>query len=163
MSAQWILIILIAICFIALAVVLYKGRTNDTVFSIKESLDLCDLPVVTMMNNGEKYNFMLDTGSTDNHISNMALKSMSCVPTEKVISIKGFNGNEKGNRGYNVKLNYKDKEFHVEAYLSPSLDSTFDWIKKDTGVQLHGIIGNKFLQQYGYILDFYNLKVYAKR
>lgn len=163
MNAQWIMVIIIAVCLVALAIVLYKGRKNDIVMSIKESLDLCDLPVVTMMNDGKKYNFMLDTGSTDNHISMVASKLISGVPSENTLNVKGFNGGESKNQGYSIKLNYKDREFHIEAFVSTSLDNTFDWIKKDTGVQLHGIIGNKFLQEYGYILDFYNLKVYAKR
>ena len=163
MSAQWIMIILIVICLVALAIVLYKGRTNDTVMSIKESLDLCDLPVVTMINNGNKYNFILDTGSSDTHISQSALDTMSKVQSENTLNVYGFNGNEKANLGYNLRLGYKDREFRVEAFVSPALDKTFEFIKKDTGVQLHGIVGNKFLAQYGYILDFHKLIVYAKK
>lgn len=163
MSAQWIMIILIVICLVALAIVLYKRRTNDTVMSIKESLDLCDLPVVTMTNNGNKYNFILDTGSSDTHISQSALDTMSKVQSENTLNVYGFNGNEKANHGYNLRLGYKDREFRVEAFLSPALDQTFEFVKKDTGVQLHGIVGNKFLAKYGYILDFHKLIVYAKK
>lgn len=163
MSAQWIMIILIAICIVALAVILYKGRTNDTVMSIKESLDLCELPVVTMMNDGNKYNFLLDTGSTDSHISRKASKLISGVLTDKSLSVHGFSGGESKNQGYKIRLNYKDREFHIETFISSSLDDSFDWIKKEHGVQIHGIIGNRFLMKYGYILDFYDLKVYAKR
>lgn len=162
MNAQLIMIILIAVCLITLAIVLHKGRTKD-VMSIKESIDLCELPVVTLYNNEKKFNFLLDTGSTDNHISSKALKHMSYTESDKSLSVYGFNGNADHNKGYNIRLNYKDKEFHIEAYESKALDTSFDMIKKENGVTLHGILGSKFLTKYGYILDFYKLIVYAKK
>lgn len=162
MDAQLIMIILIAVCLIALAVILYK-RKPEGIMSIKESIDLCELPVVTLYNNEKKFNFLLDTGSTDNHISSKALKHMSCTESDKSLNVYGFNGNVDHNKGYNIRLNYKDKEFHIEAYESKALDTSFEMIKKENGVTLHGILGSKFLTKYGYILDFYKLIVYAKK
>lgn len=161
MDVGIIFILFIVVCLAGLYFTLRKSKT-DYVMSIKESLDLCELPVITMMNNGRKFNFMLDTGSTDNHVSPKAFNQMSSIPSGKVLNIRGFNGNEESNKGHALKLSYKDLEFNTDVFVSPALDNTFDWIKKESGVQIHGIIGNKFLAEYGYVLDFKRLKVYAK-
>lgn len=139
-----------------------KKPKYDTI-SLKESMDLCNLPVVTLMNNGNKFNFVFDTGATENHISESAMKNMIGTPSGKQVQVQGFTGSAETNGGKVVDLIYKDRVFTTEIFVSPALDNAFAEIKRNLGVQLHGIIGSTFLREYGYVLDFYELIAYSKR
>lgn len=131
--------------------------------SLKESLDLCNLPVITFENNGNKFNFMLDTGATESHISQTAVENMTGESSDRQICIQGFAGDAETSGGKIVDLIYKDRVFTTELFISPALDDTFKEIKQNLGVQLHGIIGNNFLREHGYVLDFYDLIAYSKK
>lgn len=134
----------------------------DTI-SIRESMDLCNLPIVTFMNNGNKFNFVLDTGANQNHVSRSAVSDMVGEASDKQIQVQGFTGSAESNQGKFVDLIYKDRVFTTEVFVSPALDQSFAEIKKNLGVQLHGIIGSAFLKEHGYVLDFYDLIAYSKK
>lgn len=138
-----------------------KGKIPDSI-SIRESMDLCNLPVVTFLNNGNKYNFVLDSGANQCHVSEEAVKSMTSEDTDNEVHVQGFSGEAEPNKGKVIDLIYKDKVFTTEVFVSPSLDKSFRDIKKNMGVTLHGIIGSDFLKKYGYVLDFYRLIAYYK-
>lgn len=138
-----------------------KKPKFDTI-SIRESMDLCNIPVATFMNNGNKFNFVLDSGSSESHISKSAISNMVAESSGRGVDVQGFNGNEKMNQGMIVDLTYKDRVFTTELFVSPALDQSFAEVKKNLGVQLHGIIGTDFLKEYGYVLDFYDLVAYSK-
>ena len=42
------------------------------------------------------------------------------------------------------------------------LDKPFNNIKKESGVTIHGILGNNFFKKYKYVLDFDKLIAYSK-
>lgn len=138
-----------------------KKPKFDTI-SIRESMDLCNLPIITFINNGNKFNFVLDSGATESHISESARDKMIAESSGSNLDVQGFNGKEEMNKGIIVDLSYKDRVFSTELFISPGLDISFADVKKNFGVQLHGIIGNDFLKEYGYVLDFYDLVAYSK-
>lgn len=161
-----IIIAVIATCVIALTVNCFfsiRDKHNiPNAISIKESLDLCNLPIVTFNNNDVKLNFIFDTGSEDNHICKSVLKKISYNESKETITVQGFNSESSSNGSAIIRLNYKDNEYEDLFYISKELDKTFKDVKNDTGVQLHGIIGNKFFVKYGYIFDFNELLIYSK-
>ena len=59
-------------------------------------------------------------------------------------------------------LEYKNEKFKVNLLVNNNLNSSFDTIKSNCGIQLHGILGTNFLEKYKYILDFAKLVVYHK-
>lgn len=160
------ILVIIAVCIIGLIVNLFgvgdRKPKFDTI-SLKESMDLCNLPVVTLMNNGNKFNFVFDTGATENHVSESAMKNMEGISSDRQIQVQGFTGSAESNGGKIVDLIYKDMVFTTEIFVSPALDNTFAEIKSNLGVQLHGIIGNAFLREHGYVLDFFDLVAYSKK
>lgn len=161
-----IIIVLLAVCAIAGIMNLFgvgnRKPKFDTI-SLKESMDLCNLPVVTFMNNGNKFNFVLDTGANENHISESAMSNMVGEASDRQIQVQGFTGSAESNHGKFVDLIYKDRVFTTEIFVSPALDQSFAEIKQNLGVQLHGIIGSAFLKEHGYVLDFYDLIAYSKK
>lgn len=139
-----------------------KKPKYDTI-SLKESMDLCNLPVITFINNGNKFHFVLDTGSSESHVSESAIANMVGEDSNRSISVQGFTGSAESVNAKVVDLIYKDKVFTTEVFVSSALDSSFADIKQNLGVQLHGIIGSTFMKNYGYVLDFDDLIAYAKK
>ena len=59
-------------------------------------------------------------------------------------------------------LKYKNEEFKVNLFVNEGLDTSFEEVKKECGVQLHGILGADFLKEHKYVLDFAELVAYHK-
>ena len=52
----------------------YTKKRDERIISVKESIALVSLPVITFMSNGRKLNFLLDSGSSNSFINNDSLK-----------------------------------------------------------------------------------------
>lgn len=159
-----VLIVLLSIWIIASVgffLLFYKEmRTTDTM-SIKESMDLVELPIITMINDGNKYNFIVDTGANDCLISDKCEKIM-CSPLRKKNEMIGINGNKKECHIVGIDLMYKDKTFSAEFNVA-DIDNIIDTIKTDYGVTVHGILGTKFLDKYNYVIDFKDYTIYRRK
>lgn len=131
--------------------------------SIKESIDLCNLPVITFKNGNNKFNFLLDTGADSNHMGNKVLKTLEYKDTDYVLETTGFTGDTENNRIKVAVFEYKNRKFEVTFSASAGLDKSFEFVKKSTGVTIHGILGSAFLKEYRYILDFDKLEVYTRK
>lgn len=130
--------------------------------SFKEAMDLAELPVITFYQGTEKFNFLLDTGSNHSHISKEASNRIKGVPMVGSTSIQGVGGAKIIEEAINTTIEYKSKSYKVVLLVGEHLDDTFKEIKETTGVQVHGIIGNSFLSDNRYILDFNEFVAYSK-
>lgn len=140
-----------------------SNRSNYDKVSFKEALDLCDLPVITFINNGIKLNFLLDTGANKSVISCDAFK----LPIEydrsyKSGTIFGMDGNVKEVSYISMDISYKNKVFN-DTFQVLDMSEAFDRIKKNDGVTLHGVLSHTFFQKYKYVLDFDELIAYSKK
>ena len=163
------MVLTLFICFLVLLTVAIVRETiihelskRRTGISFKESLDLADLPVITMYNNGKKLNFLLDTGSNISHIDS-SIDNLDCELIEKeCLDITTVGGELKGGEKWlRIPLTYKKQNFS-EDFMALELHDTFAQIKKETGVQIHGILGNSFFIKYKYMLDFDEMVAYIK-
>lgn len=157
-EATSIIIVGLAACYFL------KQKKVDYKVSIKESMDLTNLPIITLYDGDIKLNFLLDSGSNYSYISKESSKALLGTP----IDIEGFNyltcnGSDSVSKKIDSVLKYKDLEFKTELMINESLDSTFADVKNQNGVQLHGILGSDFLSKNKYVLDFANLVVYPKK
>lgn len=130
--------------------------------SFKEAMDLAELPIITFYQGTEKFNFLLDTGSNHSHISKEASNRIKGVPMVGSTSIQGVGGAKIIEEAINTTIEYKSKSYEVVLLVGEHLDDTFKEIKETTGVQVHGIIGNSFLSDNRYILDFNEFVAYSK-
>lgn len=165
------MVLTLIICFLVIVILAFlrdeialKISKKVTSISFKESLDLTDLPIITVENNGKKLNFLLDTGSNVSHINSNILDSLSdyskvpAAPTE-ITTVNGVESIE----GSWIELPfYYKKQYFSETFLPLDLTDAFDSIKRDNGVQLHGILGNSFFAKYRYVLDFDDFIAYTK-
>ena len=159
--------LLIAFCLMLLVAIfsmeyvhLYRNKRKEkTKISFKEGLDLTELPIVTFKQGDKKLHFLLDTGSNISYINLDAMKDLEVEDLNAASSTVGVGGDDIETRHYNIKIGYKDQEF-VEEFGALDLSGAFTSIEAESGIKLHGILGNKFFEKYKYILDFRELIAY---
>ena len=137
-------------------------KKNQRKMSFRESMDLADMPVVTFYHGDKKFNFLLDTGSNYSHISKEAVKDIDGEIAETKVKVSGI-GEGTTSGICKTTLEYKNAKYNIELHVTDHLTSAFAAIKEETGVQVHGLIGNQFFQQHKYVLDFEELVAYAKK
>lgn len=134
--------------------------------SFMEAFNLTEMTIVTFFNNGQRLNFLLDTGSNDAYISKSASKikglSYEYISTNGV-NVTGSVGNCASTEAIRIPLTYKDNTYSTDLFILEPLDESFKSIKEANGVQLHGILGTLFLQKHNFVLDFDELVAYKKK
>ena len=134
-------------------------RKEKTKISFKEGLDLTELPIVTFKQGDNKLHFLLDTGSNISYINSEVIKDLEVEDLNASSQTVGVGGSDMETKHYNIKIGYKDQEF-VEEFGALDLSGAFSSIETESGIKLHGIIGNRFFEKYKYVLDFRELIAY---
>lgn len=127
--------------------------------SFRETMDLVDLPIVTFKNNDKKFNFLLDTGANFSTLNHSNLKDLEYLNVEDKGTYSGIDGIELESSFVMMDVSYKEKVY-TDIFQVIDLDAAFDSIKAESGIKLHGIIGNSFFQKYKYVLNFDELVAY---
>ena len=139
---------------------LFRDKQKEkTKISFKEGLDLTELPIVTFYQGSKKLHFLLDTGSNISYINKDVLNSIEAEDLNSSSNTFGVEGNGVETHHYMINIGYKDQSF-TEEFGAVDLSSAFGAIEKESGLRLHGIIGNRFFEKYKYILDFKDLIAY---
>ena len=151
-----IVVISIALTYLLnLKTELLKYKTQ---ISFKESMDLTELPIITLRHKNVKLNFLLDTGSNDSFISSSAFDMLGVEGTDYSTGIAGHEGViALVSKKININLRYKKYKYAAELIVSPTLDESFAALREHNGIQIHGLLGTRFLEEHQYILDFAEL------
>lgn len=158
-----IIIYIVVIAVIAALIVYEYFRAKKPVnMSFRESMDLVDLPVITFYNNGNKYNFLLDTGATMSVIDSNVISNMQYEELANRGTLFGMEGKKIEVPYIRASLEYKDRKYE-EDFQVTDMSEAFKLVKAESGVQLSGILGSLFFKKYQYILDFESLIAYSKR
>lgn len=164
------MVLTLIICFLVAVIAAFSRDalnlwlSKKAGFSLKETMTDVGIPIVTLKNGEKEFNFILDTGSDISHIDSNVKDSLS--DTEEVEgdnpTVITANGSVEGNNNWiRVPLNYKKQSF-VEDFMLLDLHDSFEVLREDTGIQLHGILGGTFLRKYRYVLDYVDLIAYIK-
>jgi hypothetical protein len=140
-------------------------KSKDTVkdyISFREAIDLTSLPILTFEQDDNKYNFLLDTGSTRSIINLPLKEQIKHEPLNIKTTITGAGEGELEATISKVTLYLKGKRYSDEFQFA-DMTNAFDTIKKGSGVTLHGILGNTFLDKYNYIIDYSTYVAYSKK
>lgn len=120
--------------------------------SFKESLDLANMPIITFEHKQlGKLNFLIDTGSTISVLNRALVKNTFKDKTDNSFESSGGETNIYGI--LRTKLYLKDNEYDIDLNIA-DMEDVFSKIKDTTGVNLHGILGNNFLDYYDYIINY---------
>jgi hypothetical protein len=139
-----------------------RKKDRKSKMSFREAMDLVELPVVTFYNGSTKLNFLLDTGSNLNVINSSNLDSLQYTKVEGSGTVHGMEGTA-------IEVDYISMEFthnnnpYTSTFQVVDMQEAFDKVKKESGVQIHGILGSLFFHEYEYILDFESLIAYSKK
>ena len=137
-------------------------KRNNRKMSFREAMDLAEMPVVTFYQGDKKFNFLLDTGSNYSHISKEAAKEIQGETMEAQAKVSGI-GEGTTSGVCRTTLSYKGADYDIDLSITDHLTDAFAAIKTETGVQVHGLIGNQFFQKHKYVLDFEELVAYTKK
>ena len=137
-----------------------SGKNIESM-SFMESMNLTELPVVTFYQEDKKFNFLLDTGSSDCIIDSNILDQIAHEESDLQSNLFGLEGKRRLVKACRICLSYKGGQYEYD-YLISDMKDAFTNIKQTTGVTLHGILGSKFFNTYKYILDFDRLIAYSK-
>ena len=158
-----LILLLYAVLYTAAVLARRHYRRMRSIISIRESVSLVNMPVVTFMQGDTKLKFLLDSGSDSNVICKDTLqKGLSCTMSDEKMRISGVTGeNNISERGVNIPFTYDSLKF--ETVLFPvDRGSAFDDLESKTGVRIDGILGTPFMVAYKYLIDFNELKVKIK-
>lgn len=156
-----IIIVIIAVVACAFLINKLEEKVSNTM-SFREALALAELPVVTFYQGDKKLNLLLDTGANISIIDKEVASIINTKETPRVSKITGIGGSVNDVAIVDIVLQYKNNTFE-DGFQVTDMSSTFSAIKNTTGVTIHGIIGNKFMQKYKYILDFDKMIAYSKK
>lgn len=160
---NWIIgILVLVLCFIIIGALIYVTYTPYNKISIKESIDLANLPIITLINNEKKFNFLLDTGSNRSIINETDLKDCEFKELEVKNSLSGLDGIEREVKNVLLPVSYKSSNY-LEIFQVSDMSAIFDDMKSSTGVTVNGILGNSFFEKYQYVIDFKDLVAYSKK
>lgn len=160
-------IIILAIGIIGTTVLLIERSKNnndskDLKISFKQALELTDLPIITLYQGSTKYNMLVDTGSNASYIEKTLVHKLEHTKSEVSKTIISSTSIEEDISTIDAEFTYKDHTLEVSLAVF-DLKEAFSRIKKESGVQLHGILGTDVCTKYRYIIDFKDCLIYTKK
>lgn len=159
-----VIIICVIILIITAAIItgiLAGIKKKNSEISFREAMDLAELPVITFYNGDRKINFLLDTGSNISYLNKSIVSSLVVESTGEESNIIGIEGNKVNCKICKMIIRRKNQEFEEEFSIA-DLDKAFSIVKKESGVQIHGILGSRFFEKYKYVLDFKDYIAYVR-
>lgn len=157
--------VLLVLAIAAIAYIVEKARHRKNIdpadkISFRETMDLVDLPIITFQVGGKKLNFLLDTGANYCIIDSNLLDTIEHTKLNLEGTVYGAGGVEVKVSYVSIDLKYKGVDY-ADMFQVLDLSNTFGMIKEESGVNLHGVLGNSFFQKYKYVIDFDELVAYS--
>lgn len=156
------LILASIVIFIAYKITQKMNKKDNEGFSFKQGLDLTGLPIITVKIDNKKLNFLLDTGSNQSLIDVSEIVNLKHQIVAPEGSTMKMNGEIEDTMTVLVDLEYGFTLYEEVELVVMDLSYSFNEVKRQDGVQLHGIIGSNFFDKYDYILDYKEYLAYPK-
>lgn len=156
--------VLVLLCALLSAITLrtsfeWAARQRSQI-SFKDSLASSGLPVATFFSNGIELHFLLDTGSNISYINQSVLKLFPYTEVGSSTDVVTGLGTTSA-KLVQFPIEYKGLSFTAQFGVM-DLDNEFAQIEKESGVQIHGILGNEVFVKNNYVLDFKDCIAYCK-
>ncbi len=147
-------------CIVAHFVDLARNKNSYDRMSFRETMDLTGLPIVTFKQGENKFNFVLDTGAYSSIIDSRVLDKLQYTKLEGKSIGYGVDGVEHHMDIVGIVLTYKDKNYS-DAFRVLDMTASFDALKRDYGVTVHGLLSSAFFERYKYVLNYNELVAYS--
>lgn len=141
---------------------------NQAKLSFGKTFKKTGTPIVTLKDRtGKAFNFLVDTGSNLSHLKLGVVKSIADTEKVRLVDKDGNDmpartittagGEVMPDEYYRLTLFSGDKML-TEVFEVFDIGSAFDgW-----GIEIHGILGNTFLEEHKYVIDFKDKNMYIK-
>lgn len=147
-------------CIVAYFIDLCRSKNSYDRMSFRETMDLTGLPIVTFRQGENKFNFVLDTGAYSSIIDSRVLDKLQYTELEGKSVGYGIDGKEHHMDRVGIVLTYKDKDYS-DAFRVLDMTASFDALKRDYGVTVHGLLSSSFFERYKYVLNYNELVAYS--
>lgn len=154
-----LIIVVLAWIIFSYLVYQYAKRIEGMSLSIKETVDLFGSPIITFHKKDKKLNFLLDTGCSHSILDKSTYIELGGKIPENInpnYNIHTGNGVISSIGVTSLELQYRKFSF-VGKFTVTDVRESFSNAYNDFVV--HGVLGNDFLEKYGYIIDYSDLKV----
>ena len=131
-------------------------------FPLNHGLHKVGLPLIVVNIFDHNVCLMLDTGSNRNIIDHRIYDHFidRLKQSDTSSEVYTLNGASVGIT-IDVPFRFEEHDYH-EPFLCTEAGNTFDKINEETGIQIHGMLGNRFFLKHGWVLDFEQIKVYKQ-
>jgi len=129
-------------------------------FSLKYGLTKSNLPLIPIEIQNKSLCFLLDTGSNINMIDTAVYEHFKDIaePTGE-FSHFGIEGNKE--QAITVKLPFQfEGQTYFTVFSVVNLDNAFSKVYEESGIPIHGLLGNKFFIEHKWVLDFDKLELF---
>jgi len=129
-------------------------------FPLTYGLSKTGLPLIVAKIFDNDICLMLDTGSNRNIIDHRIYNHFidKLKQSETSSEVYTLNGTARGIT-IDVPFCFEDQDYH-EPFICTENTDAFDKIHDESGIQIHGILGNHFFLKHGWVLDFEKVTVY---
>lgn len=159
-----VLIVLVAVFVIATiinGIEDYHAKNSLVRLSFTDNMGRLNLPIVSLTNNGQSFNFLIDTGATLSVIDSNALDKLAYTKVETTGNAYGVDGNIVPVGYARIELNHEKTKF-VDEFQIMRVDA-FDNIKESDKIEIVGILGSTFLKRYDFTINYKDLIISAKK
>lgn len=124
--------------------------------SISVSLQKSKLPLILVLVADNNLCLLLDTGATNNIIDQRVYEYFKGHFEElNEGSMIGIDGTKKPTPKIILHFTFEGQEYSPIFHVFDS-SKAFGVIEKESGIQIHGILGSMFFLEHGWIIDFEN-------
>jgi predicted aspartyl protease len=167
MTVLLIICLLLITCELATIFYYRKLRFKETndyhdITEFKTKISKTGLIYVPFTCNGKELNFLLDTGSTISYIDAQTASELGCKFQKCNESVTGLGGNQEITEYCEVKLETSTTVTEIELPLT-NFKHAFSQIKEESGIEIHGLLGNNFLQASKYVIDYDKMMVFKPK
>ena len=131
-------------------------------FPLTYGLHQTGLPLIVVKVFENNICLMLDTGSNRNIIDHRIYDHFKDNLPQPATSseVITLNGTATGTT-IDIPFNFENQDYQ-EPFLCTEQTEVFDKINEESGIQIHGILGNNFFLKHGWVLDFEKIEVYKQ-
>ena len=136
----------------------YLNREKpDYVFSFEDTMGVHKIPIVSFEHEGKVVNFVIDSGASHSIINTSSLQIFDYKPIENASAkVYGIDGNRIQTTMARVELTKNSHTFMDVFQIMPV--PALDRMNEKEGLEVHGILGSKFLKKYQFLINYKHLE-----